>query len=248
MLSQHSSFFDAAFNGRFREASENSVTLAEESEATFVLFLAWLYTQTLISVRDGKDSPCSIKELIRLHVFGDKLGIPNLKNLAMDTLIEHLIGGNSTEIVQKMFSYTAEIYENSPENSPLRRLLVDLMISECHMPDEIISNPHLTSWSPDLLRDLVVASAPDTKAKTRDRVASFAVYTCKYHDHGDGDACETRPEHKYSDLFCIRPDGLYPLEAGTIVPRLKGRWASSVLACDGNDNGDTSEDSGPGVN
>ncbi len=158
MLCHHSTFFDSALNGRFKEASEKSVSLPEESESTFAIFVAWLYSQKLISQEDGRDSPCSIEELIKLHIFGDKLGMDKLKDDVMSHFIESLTGLKASETAFKLVSHIVLIYNNTPDGSSLRKLLADVMVYDNKIPDFITSNPHAASWTPEFLRDLLVAS------------------------------------------------------------------------------------------
>lgn len=185
LLCHHSSFFDSALNGSFKEATEKSVTLVEESESTFAMFTAWLYTQKLISHKDVRDSPCSIEELITLYIFGDKLGILELRIQVMDTLIGHIQSRNASQTAFKLVSHIVLIYNNTPDQSPLRKLLVDVMVYDHKIPEFITDNPYSASWTPELLRDLLVASIDvRSKAKTGLQNAPFAWDTQKYYFNG----------------------------------------------------------------
>lgn len=181
LLCHHSSFFNSALNGSFKEAAEKSVTLAEESECTFAIFVAWLYSQKLISERDGRDSPCSIEELLTLYIFGDRLEIPELELDVMDTLIKRLQSPNPSEPALKLVSHIVLIYNNTPDLSPLRKLLVDVMVYDHKIPGFITDNPHSASWTPELLRDLLIASMNvRSKSKIGLENAPFAFDTGKY--------------------------------------------------------------------
>ena len=127
----------SALNEPFREATENSVTLAEESESTFAMFMAWLYSQNLMSHKDREDSPCSVYELIDLYVFGDKLGMPVLCSLVRGTLVKCLVGENPSETVLKLIVSIAKIYYRTPDGSPLRKLVADVMIWDGNIPSLI---------------------------------------------------------------------------------------------------------------
>lgn len=74
----YSPFFDAAFNGSFREG-ETQTMLWEDVEPTeFALFVRWLYTQNVLDVA-GHSQP-SLWELTNLWILADRLLIPKLQN------------------------------------------------------------------------------------------------------------------------------------------------------------------------
>lgn len=61
-------------------------------------------------------------ELVRLYVMGDFYQVPQLKEMVMKTLFQHI---QKDETRMPSISITSYAYEKLPEDSPLCRLLVD---------------------------------------------------------------------------------------------------------------------------
>lgn len=53
LICHHSPYFDAAFNGPFKESSDGQITLEEAAPFTFGLFLHWLYTGLVPFAKDA---------------------------------------------------------------------------------------------------------------------------------------------------------------------------------------------------
>lgn len=133
LLTYHSPFFRAALNGRFEEATKREVRLKEVNKDTFEFFVHWLYHQRLPNENDdprlfamwesGNDRGDSkTTNLVYLNVFCDKYDVPALKRQSLDHLFEHLMEPH-TNLPSKQNSMYA--FENTPDDSPLCRLLVD---------------------------------------------------------------------------------------------------------------------------
>jgi BTB/POZ domain len=132
LLCQTSSFFRAAFEGDFREASENVVKLPEEREPVFKKFLHWLYFDyTAARVSEQMDqseaserSRAAMAELIDLYLLADRLGIPSLT--------EDVVKEFHECVTNPRFVYPLQICKiiyNLPITAePLRRMVVALFV------------------------------------------------------------------------------------------------------------------------
>ena len=158
--------------------------LPEDDPATFQIVKNWLYTQKLVTEDEkGEDASCSSKMLMALYVFGDARGIPHLQNAVINAI------RNQKAIPVPQVPY---IFENTPESSPLRRLLVDMIAWDmwdrldfnegcafkpgyrnCHTPESLMRLVVAVSKIP---RPMVIANAPYRKD------------ICSYHEHPDGEA------------------------------------------------------------
>lgn len=120
-LCEASSFFKAAFEGAFLEGSEMRMSLPEEEDHTFDLFIQWLYNQGYeISDQNHNDRGQRFMEPVKLYVLADKYDVTDLKSHVITKLFalrnEKWVPGLAT---------VAYAYEHTPQNSRLRKLLAD---------------------------------------------------------------------------------------------------------------------------
>ncbi len=114
LLCNVSSYFNAALNGNYIEATESVIVLLDEKSEVFRRFNEWLYThevlQGVLSV-NGKTDNWSI--LFDLYIFAEKRGIPRLQNAVVDAVII------TSKVVHAMpaCQLIARLWENIPEKS-----------------------------------------------------------------------------------------------------------------------------------
>ena len=129
-LCEASSFFKAAFEGAFREGSEMKMSLPEEEEHTFDLFIQWLYNRSYeISPEKDDDKGQRFMEPVKLYVLADKYDVTILKSHVITKIFE-LVNQQST-IDLSMVAYA---YEHTPQDSHLRKLLADWLACKVDLP------------------------------------------------------------------------------------------------------------------
>jgi hypothetical protein len=125
----YSKAFDAAFNNNaFIEGQTQTYKLDDTTVTAFRLLVQWLYFKKLEIVQLKNDWVKNIatqttenNSLAELWVLADKLGIPQLQNVAIETM--HQIYTK----VQLIPTNTAQyIYNNTNPTSALRRYIVEL--------------------------------------------------------------------------------------------------------------------------
>jgi hypothetical protein len=133
LLTYHSTFFAAALNGGFKEAGDRAVTLPESDPWTFETFVHWLYHQALPAAnnvppefmeqwrQDDGQGATEEWNLIRLHCFSDRCGVPQLKLLTPNALFINLV---KPEVLLSAPSHVEYAYNNVPEGCALLRFLV----------------------------------------------------------------------------------------------------------------------------
>ncbi|KAK4695923.1 hypothetical protein P7C71_g1920, partial [Lecanoromycetidae sp. Uapishka_2] len=119
MLCNVAPYFKAAFDGRFNEAKSKVLVLSEDDPEVFKRFQLWVYTDKVLEKGEAYGD-ISWTTLIELYVFGSIRGITDLQNAVVDILIDKSKSDN--EVPTGDLQY---IYNNTPEGSPLRRLLID---------------------------------------------------------------------------------------------------------------------------
>jgi len=112
VLAAGSTFFKAAMNSPFKEGSERKISLAEDGNLVFQLFVQHLYTKAFHT--------SSMSLLLKAYALGDKLGAPDFQAQALDKIF----GLNYSHC-----QFTAEqvlwVFENTLPKSGLRRLTAD---------------------------------------------------------------------------------------------------------------------------
>ncbi|KAK4692431.1 hypothetical protein P7C71_g4776, partial [Lecanoromycetidae sp. Uapishka_2] len=130
LLCEASSYFRAALSGNFREAKDQKITMEEEDVTTFKHFQYWLYTRNLLMSQETKND-IDWNVLTGLFILGEVRGIPHLQNAAIDGIIAKRATSDWTPLDQ-----IRRIYDNTPENSPIRRLFVDIFCNRAHFDDD----------------------------------------------------------------------------------------------------------------
>ena len=85
LLCLRSPFFKAAFTGNFKETSQHSILLEEDSPDAFKLFLEWAYHTNISRTRDIRDTWIYY---LNGYVLAEKLLVPELQNKAMDAMLD----------------------------------------------------------------------------------------------------------------------------------------------------------------
>ena len=129
-LCEASSFFKAAFEGAFLEGSEMRMSLPEEEEHTFDLFIKWLYNEGYeISSEMDNDKAQIFMEPVKLYVLADKYDVTDLKSLVITKLFA--LRSESPVPGLKTVAYA---YEHTPRNSRLRKFLADWWACRIKLP------------------------------------------------------------------------------------------------------------------
>ncbi|KAF2869129.1 hypothetical protein BDV95DRAFT_670057 [Massariosphaeria phaeospora] len=123
----HAEFFKRAMNGRWAESQDRSIDMPENDPDIFALYLHFLQTQQVpLSERTGQEGiGDKFRDLTRVYVLAEQLQDSRTKNSVIRSIFA------STEIQNGTFSIpcshgVALGYGGTPEDSPLRRLYVDL--------------------------------------------------------------------------------------------------------------------------
>ena len=180
LLCSVSTYFKAALQGGFKEAEEQRIELPDDDVSVIKRFQLWLYTQKVLEEDETADH-LQWSLWVGIYCFAEGRGIPHLQNLVIDCFID------KNKISQMLPSgEICRVYENTPPNSPLRRLLVDIS-ARCGALDTWDLKDQSDSrdmWSEFFMKDLVLALYHETVSKGRDDFKSFR---CDYHFHADGE-------------------------------------------------------------
>ena len=127
--------------------------MPEEDPAAFQRFQLWLYTGTLIEISAHEEDRPAWKTIISIYTLAERLGIPALQNDVIDTLIDLRYKRKETAIL-----CADQIYSETMETSPLRRLLVRMITeSGIDLSDPHWITRHLHRYPMEFLRDMISA-------------------------------------------------------------------------------------------
>ncbi|CAG8950240.1 hypothetical protein HYFRA_00008478 [Hymenoscyphus fraxineus] len=126
----YSPYFNAALKGPFKEGQSQTVHLEEMCPTAFSIFVNWLYCQRI--ERSDKE-PLLRENLLELWLLADRLNIPRLQNEAMLILGADAFPAtddiHGIELCQKF----ERMYDNTMDESPLRRFFVDLLTCQSNV-------------------------------------------------------------------------------------------------------------------
>ena len=121
LLKYYSPFFKAATTGNWDEARTGIINLPNDDPEVFEIFENWLYGQRLDLEEDqAKSTPF----ILKLWVFGDKVQVPEFQNAVMEALKTRSTGSDPPLTPSDI----RFVYESTTDESPLRRLIVDMAI------------------------------------------------------------------------------------------------------------------------
>lgn len=173
-------------NRDWKESKQRSVRLEDDDPDTFQLYLHWLYRGTLPVRADEPGHACNSEylQLAKAYVLGDKLQDGDFQDIIIDAIIDKW--NSKASDGHNCFPVGAVvtcIYNNTPESSKARRLLVDICVHNG-------SKSWLSDWTKecdipkDFLFDMVIALFSKEEENTSNPIVESS--TCRYHQHGSG--------------------------------------------------------------
>lgn len=136
LITHHSEYFRIVFNGSWKEADENSVTLEDIELATFDIFVHWLYTQNMPSVgevirilesypRDqGEEENTQLLAITKSIVLGDRFLSPAFQRAASNAVVDYVLDYIKFQDMN-LLSAAKYAFENLPEDSAINRFFLE---------------------------------------------------------------------------------------------------------------------------
>lgn len=195
LLIGRSEYFKAALKGEWKtkETDETmlvltTIDLDDDDPAIFSIYAEWLHSGVICSTSAGSQQyDTEFKTLVRAYILGDKLVDRGFKNTIIDAFIEKIHSDRRFDL-----EHPRLIYDNTPRQSPLRRLLVDIYVWQV-TPSWMCGAGMKQHSHPDFVLDTKAAAE---LARCRGTSYSWADLEpgCFYHDHDD----------THSSLLCLR--------------------------------------------
>jgi hypothetical protein len=160
-----SKFFKAACSERWSglrssDGKPKDIKLPETSIRDFQTYVHWVYASQ-IEV-EGDDLGRKHEHHLKMYILGDLLDDYQLRNAAMETLIDSLPFSTG----QPSFQIVRHVYEHTPMGSPLRKLLVDRKIGRGNRADFAMD---VDEYAVEFVQELAIAlmkKVPTASRKT----------------------------------------------------------------------------------
>jgi len=200
-----SEFADAAMRGPWQESQERVIALPEFDKKTFGTYLQWLLTgvvHTKAGCADGNKS-------IEARLYSEILRLPNLSVLGhylLDTDFRDSINDALIECTADLHrngskfpaSYGPDFYDKTPDQSPIRKLVVDLVVWDMREFHVLRLKTDRDTMHPDYIMDLLLAVSSRLVSGTPGKSPLDGWDTsCKYHCHGDEKPCYRKKADTY---------------------------------------------------
>lgn len=125
-LTKISEYFRIALQGEWKEAQDDTFTLAEENASVFGLFIEWLYDPHLKYTRTDD----SFRFLVEAYLLGERRGVGAFRNL----IISEINKCWPKNAFSCMAIYNL-VFTETTEESKLRHLIIDHVVWEGRLED-----------------------------------------------------------------------------------------------------------------
>lgn len=187
LIMANSDFFRLALNGQWLER-EGKVVLKEIDAAPFDGYVQYLYTGKIFTQHEGdvdqeNNTDAEWGRLVEMYFLGDFITDVRFMNTVMDAIIEKVM-----QTREWPAGHTQAIYDMTPDNSPLRRLISDLHVYwgiNFNLSYALQNTGAPKEFFQDVARTMVTLyhSPPGS-------LPPWEVDRCVYHDHTSGTCCQ----------------------------------------------------------
>lgn len=154
----------------------------EDDPSAFAIYVEWVYAGRIWRKTQPHDfQDAEFLGLVRAWILGDKFLDHRFKNAVVDCLIAKIAEEGRLDL-----TLPQAVYDNTLQNAPLRRLLVDLYVWHGHK-DWVIYSSTTDCKPAAFLSDLSTAlfERHSQAAFLKDQCPPFNL--CMYHVHPEGD-------------------------------------------------------------
>ncbi|MCJ1415788.1 hypothetical protein MMC32_002121 [Xylographa parallela] len=175
LLCSSSEFFKAALDGKFKEAEEREINLAEEDPQTFERVVFWMYSGSLLEKNETGMS-LGYADLVKIYVFAEARCMTQLQNDTIDVIIRR------QQISRLVMVPCAEVdmYTTTTDSSPIRSLTVDMIANKSGLQR---AEWKMINWPKQSLVDLAIAFWRSTESPDYGIWMDFWQHRCNYHIH-----------------------------------------------------------------
>lgn len=181
LIAARSEFVRTALQKDWKEAKEGVVPLPEDDIDSFDLYQQWIYTGGIFLNRfaTATDTQNEYELLVRAYLLGEKLIDLDFKDTVIDCIIHKLRASRTFDA-----RLTNLIYENTPPESPLRRLWLDIYFysgSPNWLDEKALGDFIHPEFAVDLSKTQM-----GFMQRFKSVHAPFMGNSCVYHEHAGG--------------------------------------------------------------
>lgn len=190
-------YFRKMFSSGFVEGLEGAAFFPEDDPKCFDSFMAWVYFGTLraLNASTALEKVDYDSNLLSLYSFADKLCLPELMDLVLDTYKNTYKKSNRFPRV----SLVSDVYEMTPTKSPLRNFMCRCMYFIFAEYNSVVVRNFWTtddmatamSVNKDLTVDFLNLMRSDSLGLAS--IDPRALPNCDFHCHGEDELCSQRP-------------------------------------------------------
>ena len=165
----------------WQKAKEREIHLPDDKATIFTIYHMWLYFGYIFTRSEDEEKNASSTSstaewglLFDSYIFGKKIQDSNFKDALMDAII------NKINTINEFPDRVQQVYQNTPQNSPARRLLVEACL---YYDSEAFTQ--MAAGNAEYLQDVALAFMNAKKTK-RDFTCP-AEESCEYHEHAEGE-------------------------------------------------------------
>ncbi|KAK4948940.1 hypothetical protein LTR10_012313 [Elasticomyces elasticus] len=181
-----SDFVNMALSRDWKEAHERIIPLSEDEPETFTIYQTWLYTHIVDAhaLKSSTNSCDVYQRLFKCYILAEKLLDAVFKDCVMDAILNTL---QANPLFDANLSNL--VYENTPEGSPLRRVLCEIYVwcaTERWLAEDVVTE----EVHPTLMTDVMKMQMGFFRGHRPEQVP-FLGHACAYHAH-EGGLCHQR--------------------------------------------------------
>ncbi|KAL8635140.1 MAG: hypothetical protein Q9226_009381, partial [Calogaya cf. arnoldii] len=153
------------------------IVLKDVAPALFERFVLWLYFGNVLDDDETAQSVHGM-DLLKCYFFADERGVPGMQNQIVDTILDKVHTAKNLEVGHQRL-----IWENTPDQSPLRRLLVDALVMTAEdIPALLQTEKQQALYDKSFIVDVLIAKC---KHPTKIAFTEFLERRCEYHIHDE---------------------------------------------------------------
>lgn len=179
-----------ALKKEWKEGQERTIPLPDDKADVVALYIQWVYGGKIFSRQPPSEAPSTGRELdllVDCYIFGEKVQDDNFKDAVLDALLACI--DTKDEEGSRWFPTGHSVqraYEQTPQGSPLRKLLVD-MYNQSGRSDWI-KEDNSVEFLADLAREMF-----DTRSRPLGtNLTDWNADSCMYHHHSTEEQCYSR--------------------------------------------------------
>lgn len=176
LIAASSEFFNRALHGEFKEKA-GVVKLPTQKASTFDAYYRWLYADKL----EPSNTRTFFTHDFELYILGDELQDERFRN----SVIDNVIGEVSIHLIYPTgFEQITFVFESTPKNSHLRKLLIDFWVyrSNSEWYDLTQCNGEDGQYPSEYLFGVLKATSLKIGKSTKTHYP-WVINPCQYHDH-----------------------------------------------------------------